>query len=157
VEPDPLEKIKTMPKIAAPLALVAKGLLHCDCCHAPDPQYDYDTGNNIVLEAWVESGPRLAPPLILDRWWVVCGDCEALIRDRNFTGLLERVLAVHEERNGKHSEADALDRRRMFTHLYRALAETGMKPCFICDACKSVSYHPEDRRHRYCGKCHEFR
>jgi hypothetical protein len=145
-----------VPKIAAPLKLVVKGMV-CDCCQAPDPKFDYDTGHAITLEAWVESGPRLAPPLILDRWWVVCGDCEAFIRDGNFDGLMERVLLITEERSERRSAAEDLDRRHMFASLYKALLRAGMTPCFICDTCKRVSYHPEDRRQRYCGNCHEFR
>lgn len=29
-------------------------------------------------------------------------------------------------------------------------------PSIICPRCQATSYHPEDVRHGYCGRCHEF-
>jgi ribosomal protein S27AE len=29
-------------------------------------------------------------------------------------------------------------------------------PSFTCPDCGATSYHPEDVRHGYCGRCHAF-
>lgn len=29
-------------------------------------------------------------------------------------------------------------------------------PAFVCPKCTARSWHPEDGRHGYCGRCHEF-
>ncbi|HEY9415623.1 MAG TPA: hypothetical protein VIQ30_12745 [Pseudonocardia sp.] len=38
----------------------------------------------------------------------------------------------------------------------RALAEDRIPASFTCPQCKAVSYHPEDVRQGYCGRCHTF-
>lgn len=35
-------------------------------------------------------------------------------------------------------------------------AEVRGEPTFQCPRCHSVSYHPKDIQHGYCGRCHDF-
>lgn len=35
-------------------------------------------------------------------------------------------------------------------------AKVPPQPSFRCPVCAAVSYHPEDIRHGYCGRCHAF-
>lgn len=33
---------------------------------------------------------------------------------------------------------------------------TAIAPQFVCPTCGAASWHPDDRRHGYCGRCHAF-
>lgn len=122
----------------------------CDVCSAViTHSYDYDTGQDIVLQAWEESGPRAAPDLVFERYWGLCRECALLVDDGNFKGLLERAIDLN-------YTADQQLQRQMLTELYSSMERHGMAPCFHCDVCHKVSYNPHDRENRYCGNCHEF-
>lgn len=129
--------------------------LRCDVCNALDPKFDYDTGKDIVLEAWIESGPKLTPSMVFSRLWALCDQCSAFVERKDFTGLRDRGLAI--ACTVWPSEAARQEQRKMMVEVYRTMERCGMTPCFCCDVCHMVSYHPEDIRHRYCGNCHEFR
>ena len=30
------------------------------------------------------------------------------------------------------------------------------EPLFVCPQCGARSWHPDDRRYGYCGRCHDF-
>jgi hypothetical protein len=131
--------------------------LICDCCNAPNPTWDYDTGGDIVQEAWVESGPKMGPDLVYDHIWVVCDVCAALVDAGKYKELRARAWASYLAARGTGFPAEGLElSQRLIDGLYDQLEKDGMKPCFWCPGCKRVSYHPNDRAQRYCGNCHKF-
>lgn len=132
-----------------------KALL-CDVCSAPNPHWDYDTGEDIVQEAWVESGPKLGPDLIYDHLWVLCDACHEFAGRGDFRGLLLRAWAAYLiARPGLPTEAVEIS-RKLIASLYGKLKEQGFRRCYWCSTCKRVSYNLTDIEHRYCGNCHKF-
>lgn len=60
------------------------------------------------------------------------------------------------EGDGPWSDEERPIELPLIVTLLRVTGEEAADPSITCPECGMTSHHPEDVRHRYCGRCHQF-
>ncbi len=102
----------------------------CDFCSMHPATRQYDAGAEVIMQAFIESGPEIGPTHVYSCVWSSCERCGEYLDNEDMEGLKQLVITLWEtnpmfadmvlDPEGKRQMAD------MLTQLYGALGSRRM-------------------------------